>query len=200
MKNTTKNNIYFNIAIFAFMAYLFFALFGTRIPFTERATSTKLDISGNIVNQIVYPSVFLLSLVSLFVRRLDAIAIIKREKLLTIFLIWCFISIAWSYSPIDTAKRFFRTLTLFTVVLSLLVHTTSTKEILKIIKPILFLYVFLSLVVCIVIPGAKDPTFHSWRGFTVHKNILGADAVVCAILSYFIYKKKLGQQKKLLQH
>jgi len=187
-----ERNVYFKIAIFAFMAYMFFMFFGTKMPFQQKVTEAKLGGSSNIVNQIVYPLIFLLSMVSLFVRRLDAVAIIKKEKLLTIFLIWCFLSILWSYSPLDSAKRFFRTLTLITVTFSLLVHTTSTKEILSFIKPLLYLYIFLSVVGCIVIPGAKDPTFHTWRGFEDTKNGLGSAAVVCIILSYFIYKFEIG--------
>ena len=196
MKYKVEKNIYFKIAIFAFMAFLFFMFFGTKMPFQHREIEQKLGAGGgNIINQIVYTSIFLLSLVSLFFRRLDAIAIIKREKLLTIFLAWCLISIVWSYSPIDTAKRFFRTLTVFMVTLSFLVHTTSTKEILKFIKPVLYLYVFLSVVACIVIPGAKDQTFHTWRGFEDQKNGLGSVAVMCIILSYFIYKVETGRAK-----
>ncbi len=190
-----ERNIYFKIAIIAFMAYIFFMFFGTKIPFQAKGNSSGGTGEGNIVNQIVYPAIFLLSLISLFVRRLDAIAIIKKEKLFTIFLIWCLISTIWSYSPIDTAKRFFRTLTVFAVTLSLLVHTTSTKEILNFIKPVLYLYVFLSIVACITIPGAKDYQFHTWRGFEDSKNVLGGVAVVCILLSFFIYKMESGGAK-----
>ena len=190
-----ERNIYFKIAIFAFMAYIFFMFFGTKIPFQAKGNSSGGTGEGNIVNQLVYPAIFLLSLISLFVRRLDAIAIIKKEKLFTIFLIWCLISTIWSYSPIDTAKRFFRTLTVFAVTLSLLVHTTSTKEILNFIKPVLYLYVFLSIVACITIPGAIDYQFHTWRGFEDSKNVLGGVAVVCILLSFFIYKMERGWAK-----
>ena len=191
-----ERNIYFKIAIIAFVTYLFFMFFGTKMPFQAKGgNSSPGSGEGNIVNQIVYPSIFLLSLVSLFVRRLDAIAIIKKEKLFTIFLIWCLISTIWSYSPIDTAKRFFRTLTVFAVTLSLLVHTTSTKEILNFIKPVLYLYVFLSIVACITIPGAIDYQFHTWRGFEDSKNVLGGVAVVCILLSFFIYKMERGWAK-----
>ncbi|HKI77841.1 MAG TPA: O-antigen ligase family protein [Ignavibacteriaceae bacterium] len=190
-----EKNIYFKIAILAFVAYMFFMFFGTKIPFQAKGGNSSEGGGGNIVNQIIYPAIFLLSLISLFVRRLDALAIIKKEKLLTIFLIWCLFSIIWSYSPIDTAKRFFRTLTVFAVTLSLLVHTTSTKEILNFIKPVLYLYVFLSIIVCIVIPGAKDYQFHTWRGFEDSKNVLGGVAVVCILLCSFIYKVERGGAK-----
>jgi len=191
-----ERNIYFKIAIFAFVAYIFFMFFGTKIPFQPKGGHSSHGTGeGNIVNQIVYPSIFLLSLISLFVRRLDAIAIIKKEKLLTIFLIWCLISIIWSYSPNYTAKRFFRALTVFVVMVSLLVHTTSTKEILNFIKPVLYLYVLLSIVACITIPGAIDYQFHTWRGFEDSKNVLGGVAVVCILLSSFIYKVERGGAK-----
>ncbi|HKI79759.1 MAG TPA: O-antigen ligase family protein [Ignavibacteriaceae bacterium] len=196
MDKTIKRDLYFKIAIFAYMAFLFFEFFGTSIPFKTRVDTNKMGGGGgNIINQVVYTSIFLASTISLFVRRLDAIAIIKKEKLLTIFLLWCLLSVIWSYSPLDTVKRFFRIFTLFTVTLSLLVHTTSTKEILRYTKPVLYLYVFLSVIVCIVIPGAKDPTFHTWRGFADHKNLLGQVAVICTFLSFFIYKMEKGNAK-----
>lgn len=195
MENKVERNIYFKIAIFAYMAFLFFDLFGTAIPFRARVDTSKMGGGSNIVNQIVYTFIFFASLFSLFVRRLDAIAIIKKEKLLTIFLLWCLLSVFWSFSPADTLKRLFRIFILFTVVLSLLVNTTSTKEILHYTKPVLYLYIFLSVLVCIVVPGAKDPQFHTWRGFTDHKNILGQVAVICIILSFFIYKAESGYAK-----
>ena len=172
MEEKVQKNIYFKIAIIVFIAYLFFGFFGTSKPFPAQ-TDSDYEGGGNIINQLVYTSLFLASLISLFVRRLDAIAIIKKEKVLTIFLIWCLISTVWSYSPVDTLKRFFKTLTLFTVMLSLLVHTTSTKEILKYVKPVLYLYLLLSVAACIAIPGAKDVKFHTWRGFAYTKNLLG---------------------------
>ncbi len=195
MENTVERNIYFKIAIFAFMVQLFVMFFHTSIPFQPPAKDTVVAEGGNIVNQIVYSLLFLLSMISIFVRRLDVIEIIKREKFLTIFLLWCLLSVIWSNSPLDTGKRFFRIFTGVTVILSLLVHTTSTKEILNIIKPVLYLYVFASVAVCIAVPGAIDPAFQTWRGFSVEKNGLGQVAVVCILLSYFIFKRETGYAK-----
>ena len=195
MEDKVERNIYFKIAIFAFMVYLFFGFFGTSMPFNPRIDTENEGGGSNIVNQVVYTALFFVSLISLFVRRLDAIAIIKKEKVLTIFLVWCLLSVIWSGSPIDTVKRLFRLVIVCTVTLSLLAHTTSTKEILNFTKPVLYLYIFLSIVVCIVIPGAKDPQFHTWRGFTTHKNILGQMAIICIILSFFIYKMERGRAK-----
>jgi len=195
MKIMAEKNIYFKLAIYLFWLYMFVGLFGLAIPFKPRVEAENMGGGGNILNQVVFTSLFLGSLISLFVRRLDAIAIIKKEKVLTIFLLWCVLSVLWSYSPLDTVKRSFRIITLFTVTLSLLVHITSTREILKIIKPVLYLYVFLSVLVCIAIPGAKDPQFQTWRGFTDHKNVLGQVAVICVILTFFIYKIEAGNAK-----
>lgn len=194
MEGKVQRNIYFQIAIIIFVVYLFFGFFGTSMPFQSKGDS-NYGGGGNIINQVVYSILFIASLISLFVRRLDAIAIIKREKVFTIFLAWCLISTFWSLSPVDTMKRLFLTLTLFTVMLSLLVHTSSTDEILKFVKPVLYLYVFLSVAVCLTIPGAKDPKFHTWRGFSYTKNTLGQWAMVCIILSYYIYKMEKGFAK-----
>ena len=196
-ENTVQKNIYFRIAVFAFILYLFIKLFGTQVPFQAKVEEEGPlgGGSGNIVNQIVYPLIFLLSLIPIFMKRLDAIAIIKKEKFLSIFLFLCLLSAFWSYSPPDTLKRFFRMFTGFTVTLSLLVHTTSTKDILKIIKPVLYLYIFLSVVVCILVPGALDSKFNTWQGFTFGKNLLGQVSIICIILSYFIYREEKGYKK-----
>ena len=183
-------DIYYKIAVLSFMIYLFFDFYGTAVPFRPRVEEVEEMGSSNVLNQVIYSSLFLSSFICLFAKRFQVYAILQKEKILILFLFWCIASIAWSIDPTTTAKRVFRTVTLFSVTLSLLAHVTSTKELLKYIKPILYLYVFSSVAVCLTIPGAIDPQFHTWRGFTGHKNILGHDSVICIFLSFFIFRRE----------
>ena len=177
------------------MIYLLVAFFGTGSWFQPKVEEIDDIVTSNALNQIIFPLLFLSSSLCILTKRSKVYSIIRKEKILMLFLLWCILSIAWSIDPLTTSKRLFRTLTLFTVTLSLLAHTTSTKEILSYIKPILYLYVFSSLVVCLTIPGAIDADFQTWRGFTTTKNSLGQDSVVCILLSFFIFKRETGYQK-----
>lgn len=177
------------------MVDLFFDFYGIAIPFKPRVEDIEDIGDTNLLNQIIYSLLFLSSLICLLAKRHQVYQIIRKEKILTLFLLWCFISVIWSIDPLSTIKRGFRTLTLFMVTLSLLSHTTSTREILKYIKPIVYLYVFSSVAVCLTIPGAIDPQFHTWRGFTPHKNSLGQESVISIALCFFIFRREEGYKK-----
>ncbi len=196
MKPRSEKDIYYNISIFTFVFFILVEFFGLSLPFQPPIQNVDQITNSNILNQIVYSLLFIFSLIVISAKYREVLDIIKKEKVLTIFLVWCILSILWSVDPVATFKRFFRTLTLFTVTLSLVVHTDSTEEILKYIKPALYLYVFLSLPVSILIPGAKDPQFHTFRGFTDQKNNLGQISVMCILLSYFLFKSENEFYKK----
>jgi exopolysaccharide production protein ExoQ len=177
------------------MIYLFFVFYGTAIPFQPRITDAEDIVSSNTLNQLLYPILFFSSLICIFAKRNRVIKIIRSEKFLTLFLIWCVISISWSVDPLTSSKRVFRTITLYSVTLSFIANLKSYNEILKYIKPVLYLYVSTSVIVSLIIPGATDPQFQTWRGFTGHKNILGQESVMCILLSFFIWKKEKGYSK-----
>ncbi len=188
-------NIYYKLAVLTFTIFIFFEFFGTALPFRPRVEEIEDIGTTNIVNQIVYSILFLASCFTLFKKRKDFLNFILKEKLLTLFILWCFASMIWSVDSFVTFKRLFRTLTLYTVTVSLLLNASSTDEILSYIKPILYLYVFLSIISCLVIPGAIDPQFHTWRGLTSHKNDLGQVSVICILFSFFIYQRESGYAK-----
>ena len=194
---TEQKDIFYKIAVASFIIYLFVDFFGVAVPFRPRIRDVEEIGTSNPLNQVIYPLLFLSSFICLLAGRLQVYKIIRREKILTLFLIWCIASIAWSIDPGSTAKRVFRTVTLFSVTLSILAYVTSTKDLLKYIKPILYLYVFSSVAVCLTIPGATDPQFHTWRGFAGHKNELGQVSVICIFLSFFIFKQE-ERYKKLI--
>jgi O-antigen ligase len=69
---------------------------------------------------------------------------------------------------------------------------------LNLIKPIVYLYVFVTLTIVFTIPGAIDPVFGDWRGLTAHKNNLGQFGVILTVLSLMIYQNQKDNVKKYL--
>ena len=183
------------IAIAIFVILIFFEFFGTSIPFQPRIKDVAEIESSNILNQIIYSFLFLVSCYVLILNWKSFIELITKEKFLTIFLLWCLLTMAWSIDPFVTLKRLFRIITFFTVSSSFLLSVSSNKEILRYFKGVLYLYVFISIVSCLVIPGAIDPQFHTWRGLTSQKNDLGQVSLACILLSFFIYQNESGYSK-----
>jgi len=191
----SKTDKYYKLAAkITFLLFIFFCLFGTSLPFRTKIEDVE-DISGsNIVNQIVYTSLFLMSFVILLSKRKELFKIITEEKFLTIFLLWCTASIYWSDYSFTSFKRLFQIYCVITVASAFLLYWKSEEDMLRTIKLVLYPYLFISIVSVFIIPGAKDPSFHTWRALTPHKNVLGQVGVICTVLSYMILKieKKLS--------
>ncbi len=185
----SKSTVSAIIAKSAFLIYLFFVFFGTSLPFRDRATSVDEVGTSNIVNQILFTSLFLISSICLFPRRKELLQFIKREKFLTLFLLWCLLSVTWSDYSFVSFKRLFQILSSVTVILAFLFHLHSTDESLKYFKAILYIYIPLSFLSCLLIPGAIDPVNLTWRGLTAQKNWLGQAAIVSIIIWLYAMKR-----------
>lgn len=182
------NSIYSKIVSISFIILLFFIFFGTAIPFRPRIEDVDQVSSSNIVNQVLYSSLFIISVIVLIPKKDELFTILKTEKFLSIFIIFSFLSIAWSEYGFITFKRIFQVSTMVLSILAFLLYVDSSKEVLKHFKYVLYPYLVLTLVVVFVVPGAIDPQFHTWRGFTSHKNTLGQISLISTILCYIIYK------------
>ena len=124
--------------------------------------------------------------------------IIKREKILTFFLIWALISITWSAYPLVSIKRWFQVFNYLFIPLVFFSYCKSIQQIIGTIKPILFIYLSLSIIVVFIIPGAKDPLFGTWRGFSPHKNALGQIVLMCTILMSLLIIYETNLYKKII--
>lgn len=181
----------------AFIGYLVFLFFWTGgIPFSKGVTDLADVTTSSIINQIVIISLFIASSVSLVPLRYDLAALFKREKFLLFFLLWCLITILWSDFQIVSVKRYFQVLAGVVISSAFLLHAKSFQNILKILKVILFIHVFLDITSILLIPGAIDPVFHTWRGITAHKNQLGQISLLSILVwSYTFLKETTGRQK-----
>ncbi len=190
-----KKNNYAKIAALAFLVFLFFSFFGTAVPFRPHITETDDISTSNVVNQLLYSGLFIISIITLIPKFSEFVTLIKREKFLSLFLLWCLLTTVWSDYSFVSFKRLFQTITVFLVFSAFLLHYKDEKDVIKYLRIILFLYLGISILVVVVIPGAKDPQFGYWRGFASTKNVLGQVANVCIILSYIVFSRSKNKMK-----
>ena len=188
---------YSNFAIGIFMVFLFFVFFGTKMPFGEKITEAENIATSNIVNQIVFGSLFIFSIILLIPKRKKLFNLIGKEKFFTIFLLWCIITILWSNYAFVSLKRYIQYLTTVTVFLSVLLHVKDTKQIINVFKIILGGYLIIALLTILTIPGAYD-RFGIWRGIAAHKNTLGQTSLLALIFFTAIYNKEQSLKSKAI--
>ena len=175
--------------------FLFFTLFGTSLPFTERITETRNIGTSNLFNQIVYSLLFILSIVSIINKKSLVLTLIVQEKYLTIFLTWCFLSIVWSEFKLISFKRFFQVMTSVLVLSSALLHIDSSKTIFNYLKFILSIYLITTLFSILLIPAAIDPVSGSFRGLEQQKNQLGQICLLSLTIWIYSFKSEKIAQK-----
>jgi O-antigen ligase len=178
-----------NLAKFSFFVFLFFSFFGTTIPFQERLADAEEITTSSVFNQLVFSTLYILSFISLIPKGNLAVRVIKAEKFFTVFLLWSLVSVFWSEVPMVSFKRWLRIWGMAVVILSVLVHLRSADETLQYFKIILSIYLPLSLLSVLLIPGAIQWEFPAWRGIAMHKNELGQISLVSMLIwSYAFYR------------
>jgi O-antigen ligase len=186
--STTSNSA--KLANAAFLTVIFFSFFGTSLPFRPEIETVEEIGTSNLVNQIFYSLVFILAVFSLIPVKEKLSSLILKEKFLTLFLLWCTLTLIWSDFSLTAAKRLFQ---IFTVVLagySFLLHDFTHSDLLRNIKYIMYPYLVISILSCLLVPGALDPNFKTWRGLATDKNNLGQIGLACTVFSYMIYKNE----------
>jgi len=184
------------IAKISFAIFIFFSFFPTGMPFMESMQEQGIDEIGtsNLTNQIIFSSIFILASIAAIPKFNNIVSFIINEKAISIFLLWALITILWSDFPFVSFKRWFQIFTSYFIVIVYLVHHPSTKNLLSIIKPIIYSYILVTFIAVLTIPGAIDPVFGAWRGLTAHKNNLGQVGVILSVLSLIVYQ---GQGDKI---
>lgn len=197
MKTLNRNESFYElIAKLNFVIYLIVLFFNTSLPFREKIENIEEISISNPINQIIFSLMFLIALVSLIPKLNLLFLLVKKEKILTILLIWSFFSIFWSEFSFVSFKRWFQIFTAVLVCSSVLLHVTSTNEILKLFKIILSLYIFISMASVLFIPGAIDTSSYAWRGLAQTKNLLGQAALINVIFWFNMFKLDTGYRKK----
>jgi O-antigen ligase len=188
---------YYKLITAAFLILLFFTFWGTELPFQERTTDVEDIAASNIVNQVLYSFLFLVSIICLIPRAKDFSKIIMKEKFLSLFIIWALITVIWSPEPFVSFKRLFQIISISLTFTVFLTYVRNENQVLKYFKYILYPYLILSIAAVFVIPAAIDPEFLSWRGFTAHKNTLGQFGLISVVTCYVIYRSESSFYAKL---
>ncbi len=168
---------------------LVYVLFSTNIFFVEDADTVSDLNASNWLNQIVMGGLFVGSLLVLASQRKPVIRFIKKEKYLFIFLVWCLLSVLWSDFKIVSLKRAVQLVTSYTVILGALVFIESDEDILSKLRWILFVFVILSFLCVMFVPGAIHD-YGSWRGFRTHKTQLGMISLISSTVWAFSIKNR----------
>ena len=193
--NNTSTYLEF-AAKFSFALYLFFTIYGTSLPFQPRALSVEEIASSNILNQIIFSSLFLISLFCISFKFSDLFSLIRREKFFSIFLVWCLATILWSNFPFISFKRYFQYFTAFLICTTALLYSKDVDENLNYFTYILAFFVMVSIVSVFTIPGALDE-YGIWKGLASGKNELGQIALLSIIFWSISYRKTATITKKL---
>ncbi len=182
--STEKKSIYSFAAYFSFVVFLFFIFFGTKMPFGEKLQDVEVTTTSNIINQVAFTFIFLTACFSLIPKWSEFVMMIKREKFLTIFLLWGLLTISWSDYGFVSFKRYFQYITTFLVSASIFLHLDSSEDTLKFFKYLLGAFIILSLLSIFTIPDAQDRG-GNWRGLAPHKNLLGQISLITFIIMIF---------------
>src|SRR5215831_11018332 len=123
-----------------FCIYAIYMLTGAAMPFQTLDPKDE-KASSNTVNQVVDSVIPLTCLICLWPKRRNVLEILKREKYLVAFLVWCAVSVTWSGFPFNSAKASVRLIGSTLVALAFFVNTESPREIVKYFKIILAIYI-----------------------------------------------------------
>lgn len=149
------------------------------------------------VNQIVFTTLFLTALFSLIPKTDQIIAIIKKEKFLTIFLLWCTLSIIWADYSFVAFKRLFQFYTAVIVCLSFLVHSDSIDDVLFTLKIFFSIFMIVSLISIFTVPGAVSRHYKDWQGLANNKNSLGEKSLISTVIWIYALSKDKSVKAKL---
>ncbi|NOZ61314.1 MAG: O-antigen ligase family protein [Calditrichaeota bacterium] len=177
------------LANFSFAVFMFFTFFNTQMPFQQRVYDVASIGTTNIVNQIVYTLLFFTAFISLLPKKEGIVLFIQREIFLTLFLIWCTLSIFWSDYSFIAFKRLFQFYTMGLIFLAVFLYNGTVEKLLIYFKIILSAFLLISFVSVFTVPGAIDPSAGTWRGLALSKNLLGQNASIAIIFWFNMMKR-----------
>src|SRR5574341_602424 len=191
----SQNPVAERFARIAFLLQSFFMFFGTSMPFREKTTRVDDIATSDLLNQIIFTVLVVLSSVAICNQWERLSMILRRERFLTLFVTWCVLSILWSPYPFTSFKLWFKMITTFVVCVALLLHSNSSDTAWTYLTPTVYLYILANAAAILLFPGAVDPDFGAgtWRGVAPSKNQLGETMVMSmVVLAYSIRHRKPG--------
>ena len=180
----------------SFFLYVIFVLVGTKPLFPDKVTNAQDVTTSNPINQVVDTLIPFISLLCLLPRRKSLLSLLKQEKCLTLFFIWCLLSILWSDFPFNSFKLWVRLFGSTTVVLALLLNLKSPDEALRYFKAVFALYIPITFLAIAFVPAATQWEWPAWRGIADHKNTLGQISFISTMVWAFAICKPSGKKRK----
>lgn len=190
-------SFFWYLAQISFALFLFFIFFGTSAPFKADIIDAEDLATSNPVRQFVFSVIYFLSLISLTPVWNKVFKIVKQEKFLAVFFLWTLLSIIWSGSPDVTFKRWIQIFGSYMVIISIFVHSESVEDILKFFRIILLIYIPISFISVLAIPGAtmSYQGESAWRGLAAHKNGFGQISLVSSLFWLFALRNHKSKFK-----
>ncbi|AFH50170.1 Lipid A core-like protein [Ignavibacterium album JCM 16511] len=184
-KNIKITRIITDIKVIAYINFFllsFFVFLGTEIPFQERFKDAYEAETTNIINQVVYISLFFSSLYVSFQIYIKLFYLVRKEKLLSFFIFLCLISFIWSDYPLISFKRSFQLIVTFLTIINSVI-LNDEKLLVKLLIIVSTIYLIINYFSGIFIAQAIDPSFGTWRGIELHKNLLGYSSLIISIIA-----------------
>jgi exopolysaccharide production protein ExoQ len=183
------------LAKLSFFVYVFFLFFRTSMPFQEEITYADDIVSSSLFNQLLFSSLYLMAIIGLLSKRQEIFDFVRKEKVLSLFLVWSFLTVFWSDYPTVSFKRWCRLFGMTIVFLSGLLHMESTDEAIDYFKIVLSIYLPLTLLSILFVPGATQWEFPAWRGLAPHKNMLGQFSLISLIIWTYAARQQSVKKK-----
>ena len=142
------------------------------MPFPDLTPEVHETTKSNPVNQLL-SLLFLLCMVALIGKHDEILTFILKEKYLTLFMAWAFLSVAWSDYPMVSLKRCISLFGEIVICLAALLHFRWSEVALKPMRTIMSIYLPLTILSIIFVPEAIQWEFPAWRGLADTKNNLG---------------------------
>jgi O-antigen ligase len=193
-----KFNLLELLSVTQLILYILATLFNPSGPqWGEKSQDVSDMTMSNPVNQIFYSLIFILAIASILPNYKKFFDWINREKLILFFLIWCGITVTFAIDPFISFKRYFQYVTTSLVFISFYSNVSDERSLLKILRYLFSVYVIVTLLVCILIPQARDTAFNTWRGLHATKNNLGQYASIAIIFFSYQYFNSSSRFEKL---
>lgn len=161
-----------------FLLYVAVIFFGLVPPFQEATRNPEEIRTSNVINQVVYSSLYLMAFISLIPIREQVVRFVRNEKLYFIFIFWCLLTVLWSDYPGVAFKRSVHLFGTACIYLTALLHMTSSDEAFDFFKYVSMFYLTINFLAILLVPEATQWEFPAWRGISPHKNLLGQAALI----------------------
>src|SRR5437867_2584926 len=116
MNVNTPTSLAQKVSRVVFFLYIIYVLMGGSTPFRDEDPSDAA--TSNPINQIADTTLPFIAALCLWEKRKMLFSFLAREKYLTIFLLWCLITITWSNYPFTSFKLWIRLVGSTTVILA----------------------------------------------------------------------------------